>query len=176
MTPRRTRSLAALAAAASIAMVLALAACTSAPTTKTTTAPSAPATPSASTTSEESSENASIQTTSEEQNPVEVGRTVFTTGKDASGAIAFTQGLPAVKSKGVAACVDCHGTDGKGKKGLGPDITWTAIKGTFGTEALFSRAVTEGKDEKGAALKPAMPRFQMSPADVTAVYAYIKTL
>lgn len=79
-------------------------------------------------------------------------------------------------------CASCHGTDASGGKKVGsataPDIRWSAIGGDFKTADLVQRAILQGKDETGAALDPAMPRFQgtLSDAQAADIAAYLQTL
>ena len=84
----------------------------------------------------------------------------------------FTGGLANTKS---AACANCHGANGKGKKGLGPDIRGSALKPDFNV-ATFSRAVTKGLDEAGKPLDKKMPKINATPEETAALWAYVNTL
>lgn len=179
MTPRRMRAAAVALLAGMFATLLAASACApTAPTNAppTSTAPqTSTAPPSSATTSEGTSETTG-STEATGAGKIALGKVIFDTGRDASGTIKFTDGTTAVKTAGIAPCVNCHGPKGTGMTGLGPAITWTAIKDTLKTQQLFDQAVTQGKDEEGKPLATKMPRFQMSTKDLTALYAYIKTL
>ena len=57
-----------------------------------------------------------------------------------------------------------------------PDITYDALLKEGFTDATIGRAIRDGLDESGQPLEDAMPRWQMSAADVGAVIAYLKQL
>ena len=57
-----------------------------------------------------------------------------------------------------------------------PDITYDALVKEGFTDATIGRAVRDGLDESGKPLEDAMPRWQMSDADVGEVIAYLKQL
>jgi mono/diheme cytochrome c family protein len=83
-------------------------------------------------------------------------------------------------------CAACHGDTGKGGTGdvKGPKLVGDA---TNWSHKLFRRAVLEGKDDEGKALDPAMPHWKdasfqadkgkaPTPAEVAAIYRYLRTL
>lgn len=88
-------------------------------------------------------------------------------------------------------CANCHAATGQGKAegGIIPsDITWPTLtkpydltsssgrkRGPY-TERTLKRAITLGFDSSGNSLGAAMPHFQMSQEDLTALVAYLKTL
>ncbi len=89
------------------------------------------------------------------------------------------------------ACVNCHGRDGAGKSEGGiitSNITWENLTKPYGvthpdgrkhppyTERLLKRAITMGFDPAGNKLHVAMPRYQLSQADLACLIAYIKTI
>ena len=89
------------------------------------------------------------------------------------------------------ACAACHGADGRGRREgevEASNITWDRLTAAYGatqagrrrhppyTEASFSRAVGTGIDPAGQALHPAMPRFELSLDDITALLSYLKRL
>jgi mono/diheme cytochrome c family protein len=98
------------------------------------------------------------------------------------------------------ACVNCHGSDGKGGRvGLMmmatldvPDITWHNLTQEDGhdgpedgeehdehppyTEETLKRAITRGLDPAGEPLDEAMPRWRMSEDDLDDLVDFIKTL
>jgi mono/diheme cytochrome c family protein len=107
----------------------------------------------------------------------QLGAQIFSTGKGADGA-------PIEASAGAAgACSRCHGADAKGA--AGPDIRWSVLTGaasssraprfTLADEAAFATAVTTGS-ARGNELGPMMPRFQLTPEQISALVAYLKTL
>ena len=57
-----------------------------------------------------------------------------------------------------------------------PDITYDALIKEGFTDATIGWAIRDGLDESGQPLEDAMPRWQMSAADVDAVIAYLKQL
>ena len=90
--------------------------------------------------------------------------------------------------QGRLACVNCHGSEGKGGtinmmmlRLDVPNITWTELTAQVSdhppfTEETVKRAITQGVDESGAALKYYMPRWQMSDNDLNDLVNYLKTL
>lgn len=97
---------------------------------------------------------------------------------------------PTVVEGRLMACVNCHGEDGKGKPegGVIPsDITWEALTKPYAVrsssrthpgynERSVVNAVCMGFDPAGNKLHVAMPRFQMSREDMSALIAYMKRL
>jgi cytochrome c oxidase subunit 2 len=57
-----------------------------------------------------------------------------------------------------------------------PDITYDALVEEGFTDATIGRGIRDGLDESGKSLEDAMPRWQMSDADVGEVIAYLKQL
>jgi mono/diheme cytochrome c family protein len=156
------------AAAATLALLLTLLAtgCTS--SQQTAPAPS---------TGASTSQSATSSTTPSDAGNAQLGAQIFSAGTGADGA-------PIEASAGTAGpCARCHGTDAKGK--VGPDIRWAVLTGatssshaprfTLADEAAFATAVTTG-DAAGNQLRPMMPHFQLTPEQVSALVAYLKTL
>jgi ABC-type branched-subunit amino acid transport system substrate-binding protein len=99
-------------------------------------------------------------------------------------------GNPPVEMPATAmTCAGCHGLDGRGKPEGGvtpPNVTWEALtKPGAGakarnhppyTERTLEIAIQKGFDAGGNRLGPAMPRFAMSPADLSDLIAYLKRL
>jgi cytochrome c oxidase subunit 2 len=85
---------------------------------------------------------------------------------------------------GGGGCASCHGADGRGgtiKMMTGtaikaPDVTYDALIGDGFTDVTIRRAIRDGLDESGKPLDEAMPRWQMSDADLDATIAYLKEL
>ena len=88
-------------------------------------------------------------------------------------------------------CAGCHGLDGRGKAegGVQPsDVTWEGLTKPSGkarvsarnhppyTDRTFEIAIKRGFDPAGNRLGPAMPRFDMSPADLSDLIAYLKRI
>ncbi len=57
-----------------------------------------------------------------------------------------------------------------------PDVTYGALIGDGFTDATSRKAIRDGLDESGKRLDEAMPRWQMSDADLDATIAYLKEL
>lgn len=116
-----------------------------------------------------------------------VGERIFLTGVGSDGQ-AIGRTAPAVSQgslmMGGNGCGSCHSANGRGGKismmsGVAidaPDITYDALIKVGFTDATIGRAIREGVDESGEPLKDAMPRWQMSDADVAATIAYLKQL
>ena len=85
---------------------------------------------------------------------------------------------------GGGGCASCHEADGRGgtiKMMTGtavkaPDVTYGALIGAGFTDATIRTAIRDGLDESGKPLDAAMPRWQMSDADLAATIAYLKEL
>lgn len=107
----------------------------------------------------------------------QLGAQIFTTGNGADGSPI------AVSAGSGGACSRCHGADAKGA--AGPDIRWDVLTGTIDSpraprftladEAAFATAVTTG-EAGGKQLGPMMPRFKLTPEQVSALVAHLKTL
>lgn len=120
-------------------------------------------------------------------NYASVGERIYLSGVGADGreisrkAAAVSQGSLMM---GGGGCGSCHGRDGRGgaiKMMTGvaietPDVTYDALAKEGFTDATIKRAIRDGLDESGKPLEDAMPRWQMSDADVDAVIAYLKEL
>ncbi|MEL6866561.1 MAG: ABC transporter substrate-binding protein [Bacteroidota bacterium] len=119
----------------------------------------------------------------------ERGRQIFETGESntSQDIIALMSGVEVPAS--VLPCASCHGSDGKGKPegGIVPsNLTWpslTRVKAEHNnrihpayTLKALNRAISMGLDPAGNALHKAMPRYQMSRADMNDLVAYIQTL
>src|SRR5471030_363278 len=118
------------------------------------------------------------------------GRRIFGRGGAVGEIVATFAGTNAALPPGVRRCAGCHGPDGTGARegGVGiPPITWTALAaprdaspGRPGRpgydEAALARALAEGIDSAGRPLAPGMPRFQLTPTQVTALFDYLRIL
>jgi cytochrome c oxidase subunit 2 len=124
------------------------------------------------------------------------GQRIYYTGRDATGPIPRTvpgAGFAGFGMMDAAACVNCHGEDGRGGR-IGmmmfgtidvPDIrysTLTTARSEGGkaipawTDADIARAIRDGVEPDGQRLKAPMPRWGMTDADVSDVIAYLKEL
>lgn len=121
------------------------------------------------------------------------GKRLYTHGESTSGApvtALVSRGATEIPAS-VLPCVGCHGGDGKGRPEGGvvpPDITWSSLSANAGhehaygrshpafDESTLGRAITHGVDSGDNALDIAMPRFQMSDADLQDLIAYIKRI
>ncbi|MDO9176177.1 MAG: cytochrome c [Actinomycetota bacterium] len=134
-------------------------------------------TPPSSTSGANGSSTATAPPTASDAGNAQLGAQIFSTGTGADGA-------PIQASAGTAGpCARCHGTDAKGK--VGPDIRWAVLTGatssshaprfTLADEAAFATAVTTG-NAAGNELRPMMPHFKLTPEQISALVAYLKTL
>jgi len=81
-------------------------------------------------------------------------------------------------------CASCHAASGRGgtirmMTGTAikaPDITYSSLTKNGFTDATIRKAITDGLDQAGKPLDVAMPRWQMSNADLDATIAYLKVL
>jgi cytochrome c oxidase subunit 2 len=116
------------------------------------------------------------------------GQRIYFTGEISSGQPITYSGGPGTMMQNRLACVNCHGPQGKGgtvnmmmQSFDVPNITWTELTSPGSdhppfTEETVKRAITQGIDESGAALKYPMPRWQMSDSDLNDLIGFIKTL
>lgn len=116
-----------------------------------------------------------------------LGERIFLSGVGADGQD-ISRSAPRVSQgalmMGGGGCGSCHGADGRGgtiKMMTGtaikaPDVTYGALIGDGFTDATIREAIRDGLDESGKPLDEAMPRWQMSDADLDATIAYLKEL
>jgi mono/diheme cytochrome c family protein len=116
------------------------------------------------------------------------GRRIFARGGEAGEVTATFTGTNTPLPPSLRRCAGCHGPDGAGARegGVGiPAITWAAlaaprdaVPGRPGRprydEAMLERALAEGIDPAGRPLAPSMPRFRLTPAQVAALFAYLR--
>jgi ABC-type branched-subunit amino acid transport system substrate-binding protein len=116
------------------------------------------------------------------------GRRIYTRGGVAGEGIATFAGTNTLLPPRVRRCAGCHGPDGGGARegGVGiPPIAWTALAaprdaapGRPGRpgydEAALARALADGIDPAGRPLAAGMPRFQLTPAQFTALFDYLR--
>ena len=117
------------------------------------------------------------------------GEALYFTGRSLSGSRMIPSGgNHHMTMMGTGACVDCHGTDRKGGR-LWPNF-WQIVPSlegvvlasddahgdhsheTYSAKTLAS-AITEGKRPDGTVLNSAMPRWKMSPADLSALTDFL---
>jgi len=117
------------------------------------------------------------------------GKQIYFQGTTSSGEdIVASVGDSSLEVAGnVMACANCHGAYGHGKPegAIRPsNLTWSSLsKATTTnrihppyTERSVGIAITQGKDPAGNKLRTAMPRFQLSAADLADLIAYLKRL
>ena len=121
------------------------------------------------------------------------GKQIYLQGTSPSGKeiLAFVGDASLEIPGNVMACVNCHARSGQGKPrdGINPsNITWKELTKPDGvthasgrkhpayTERGLESAITRGLDPAGNKLLSAMPRFQMSKADLDDLIAYLKRL
>ena len=88
-------------------------------------------------------------------------------------------------------CAGCHGLRGEGKTEGGVtagNLTWSNLIRPYGhthpsgrkhsafNDKLFTRALVQGLDPTGNQLAVAMPRYEMSPEDISDLIAYLKRI
>lgn len=121
------------------------------------------------------------------------GKHIFLRGSSLSGKeiiAALSDGAVMVPAASMP-CASCHGIDGAGRAegGVTPsDITWEALTKSYSdaqstgrehspyTERSLEHAITRGRDPAGNKLHALMPRYQISPDDLSDLIAYLKRL
>jgi cytochrome c oxidase cbb3-type subunit 3 len=91
----------------------------------------------------------------------------------------LAQGESIFKGKAAGGlCWTCHGLDGKGMKGLGPDLTDKAWLHGDGTVDFVKSTVKAGiaKPKKGATPMPPFGGVPLNDSQVAAVAAYVASL
>jgi mono/diheme cytochrome c family protein len=116
------------------------------------------------------------------------GRRIFGRGGEAGEVTAAFAGTNTPLPSGVRRCAGCHGPDAAGAREGGveiPAVTWTALAaprdalpGRPGRpgydEVTLERALAEGIDPAGRTLASSMPRFRLTPAQVAALFDYLR--
>lgn len=119
------------------------------------------------------------------------GKQIYLQGTSPSGKdILAYLGEASLEVPGSAmVCANCHGRDGQGKPegGVVPsNLTWEALTKPYGlthadgrkhpayNERGLELAITRGLDPAGNKLLNVMPRYQLSPEDLSDLVAYLK--
>lgn len=129
---------------------------------------------------------------SERSAAISRGRQIYLTGVSVNGApLTASVGDPAMEvPASILNCVNCHGSDGRGKPegGVTPaNIRWEELtKPSTGgparrrrnaySEKLLVRAITVGIDASGNRLEPAMPRYRLTHEQAADLVAYLEVL
>lgn len=98
---------------------------------------------------------------------------------DTTSVTLAAEGKPVYEGKaGGALCFTCHGPQGKGIPGLGPDLTddkWLHGDGGF---AFLQQIVRTGvpKPKQAATIMPPMGGGKLSDAQLVALAAYLRSL
>lgn len=115
------------------------------------------------------------------------GQRIFLTGVGTDG-LEIPRSAPRVSQgalmMGGGGCASCHAPDGRGgtirmMTGTAikaPDIRYPELIREGFTDATIGSAIRDGIDETGKPLEDAMPRWQMSDADLNATITYLKVL
>lgn len=121
------------------------------------------------------------------------GKRIFVEGQSESGSpitATVSRGATPITAS-ILPCVGCHGEDGKGRPEGGvvpPDISWKHLSAAHGHEHAYGRrhpafddvslvtAILRGRDPGGNQLDIAMPRYDMSDADMADLIAYLKRI
>lgn len=113
-------------------------------------------------------------------------RIYMTATNDAGEAITYQGGPGDGMPRGMIACADCHGPNGLGGERqmmmetfYAPDIRWSTLTGDHSrayTRQTLRAAITEGVASEDRPLSTVMPRWQLSPDDLTDLVAYLQTL
>ena len=120
------------------------------------------------------------------------GRQIYLTGVPLNGApLTASVGDPAMDvPASILKCVNCHGSDGRGKAegGIAPanirweELTKASTSGPTGRKRnaysgkLLVRAIALGTDASGNRLDPAMPRYQLTHEQAADLVAYLEVL
>lgn len=120
------------------------------------------------------------------------GRQIYQSGVSTTGTpLTASVGDPAMEvPASILKCVNCHGSDGRGKTegGITPaNIRWEELTKPFASgpsgrkrsaysEKLLVRALTVGIDASGNRLDPAMPRYRLTHGQAADLVAYLKVL
>ena len=123
--------------------------------------------------------------------PERLGREIYRYGKgNAPIDAVLGNGQPPIAAA-VVPCASCHGADGRGRPeggvvpaniapaALGAELEATPQGGRKRipyTDRTLKRAIAMGIDSSGNPLGAAMPRYQMSSEDMSALMAYLKTI
>jgi cytochrome c oxidase subunit 2 len=120
------------------------------------------------------------------------GQRIYFTATSSSGEAITPEGFTMMMHR--IACVDCHGSEGKGgtvsmmmQSFDVPNITWSHLTEEEHeeeghedhppyTEETLKRAITQGLDPAGEPLDEFMPKWQMSAPDLSDLVDFIKTL
>jgi len=121
------------------------------------------------------------------------GKELYLTGRSPSGGdISATMGADRIPLPGrAAACGGCHGHDGTGRpeSGIIPsNVTWAYLTKSYGhvhedglvhgpfDDASLARYMRTGVYPGGATGDPTMPVYDMSPADLEDLVAYLRRI
>lgn len=110
--------------------------------------------------------------------PLDNGRSIFQTGKDADG-VTIVAAKPPLRPY----CAACHGVNGEGGVhfpggAASADLRHTALvtdQSRPYTLALLERAISTGIDNEGKPLDPVMPRWKLTEGDLHDVALYVFT-
>jgi mono/diheme cytochrome c family protein len=125
------------------------------------------------------------------------GERIYMTAVNDSGeTITYQEGPGDGMMSGALACIDCHGTNGRGGERqmmmetfYAPDIRWSTLTGDHTgneddnadqhgpyTRETVRAAITQGIGSGGRPLDTVMPRWQLTPEDLSDLIDYLQTL
>jgi len=115
-----------------------------------------------------------------------VGEQIYLTGNGTDGQEILSEAPRAAQGAiimGGGGCAPCHGADGHGgrisvmtARIQSPNVTYGSLTKDGFTDETIRAAIRYGTDEKRGWLAEAMPRWQMTDADVDATLVYLKSL
>ncbi len=121
------------------------------------------------------------------------GEQIYTTATSQRGTLIDSDIGMGMMGDGMVACVNCHGSDGRGGKAQimmrtidVPDIRYKTLTSAEMqhegeehppyTDETIKRAITQGLDPAGKLLEWPMPRWTMSEQDLDDLLTFLKTL
>ncbi len=120
-----------------------------------------------------------------------LGEAIFQRGEIGAESSVAIGDPPIPVAAELFACGNCHGSDGRGLQEAGvvaPELRWSRLSRPYPVLAgrfrlrpaydrpRFAKALRHGIDSAGQPLATAMPRYQLSEREITALIAYLQAL